>query len=87
MRFERLRPGQLRDAIEQGVPFVLPIGVMEYHGGHLPVDQLGRDVAQETLVPRGCVSHSRASGALCRDLRHVLALDRNGHRFCTGLHA
>lgn len=36
MRFELMRPGELRAAIAQGMPFVLPIGVMEYHGGHLP---------------------------------------------------
>jgi creatinine amidohydrolase/Fe(II)-dependent formamide hydrolase-like protein len=37
MRFERLRPGQLRDAIATNTPLVLPIGVQEYHGEHLPV--------------------------------------------------
>ena len=36
MRFERLRPDQLRAARDAGLPFVLPIGVMEYHGAHLP---------------------------------------------------
>lgn len=36
MRFERMRPDQLRAAQAAGVPFVLPIGVMEYHGAHLP---------------------------------------------------
>ena len=37
MRFERMRPGQIRDAVAAGMPFVLPIGVQEYHGAHLPV--------------------------------------------------
>ena len=37
MRFERMRPGQIRDAVAAGMPFVLPIGVQEYHGEHLPV--------------------------------------------------
>jgi creatinine amidohydrolase/Fe(II)-dependent formamide hydrolase-like protein len=36
MRFERMRPEELRAAQGRGVPFVLPIGVMEYHGAHLP---------------------------------------------------
>lgn len=36
MRFERMRPPQIRDAIARGVPAVLPVGVMEYHGEHLP---------------------------------------------------
>jgi creatinine amidohydrolase/Fe(II)-dependent formamide hydrolase-like protein len=37
MRFERMRPAQIRDAVAAGTPFVLPIGVQEYHGEHLPV--------------------------------------------------
>lgn len=36
MQFERMRPDQLRAAQAAGLPFVLPIGVMEYHGAHLP---------------------------------------------------
>jgi creatinine amidohydrolase/Fe(II)-dependent formamide hydrolase-like protein len=36
MQFDRMRPGQLADAIARGLPVVLPIGVMEYHGAHLP---------------------------------------------------
>lgn len=36
MKFERMRPGQLQAAIHDHLPFVLPIGVMEYHGAHLP---------------------------------------------------
>lgn len=36
MKFERMRPGQLQAAIHDRLPFVLPIGVMEYHGAHLP---------------------------------------------------
>lgn len=37
MRFERMRPSQISAALAQGKPFVLPIGVQEYHGEHLPV--------------------------------------------------
>ena len=37
MRYEQLRPGQMRAAIEKGTPLVWPIGVMEFHGEHLPV--------------------------------------------------
>ncbi len=36
MRFEQMRPAELEDAVERDIPFVLPIGVMEYHGQHLP---------------------------------------------------
>lgn len=36
MRFDLMRPDQLRDAIAAHLPVVLPIGVMEYHGAHLP---------------------------------------------------
>lgn len=34
--FARLRPHQLQEAIAANTPVVLPIGVMEYHGQHLP---------------------------------------------------
>jgi creatinine amidohydrolase/Fe(II)-dependent formamide hydrolase-like protein len=47
MRFERLRPAQIAAALDRGLPFVLPIGVMEYHGPHLPV---GMDLLAVTEV-------------------------------------
>ena len=52
MRFDRMRPAELRAARDAGVPFVLPIGVMEYHGEHLPagVDLLA---VTETLARLG----------------------------------
>ena len=37
MRYELMRPDAIRDAIARNLPFVLPIGVLEYHGAHLPV--------------------------------------------------
>lgn len=37
MNLEDLRPGQIRQAAEGGVPVVLPVGVIEAHGHHLPV--------------------------------------------------
>jgi creatinine amidohydrolase/Fe(II)-dependent formamide hydrolase-like protein len=37
MRFEHMRPHQIRAAIAANIPAVLPIGVQEYHGEHLPV--------------------------------------------------
>lgn len=48
MQFDRMRPHQIAEAIVAGTPVVLPIGVMEYHGQHLPagVDLL---VVTETL--------------------------------------
>ena len=36
MRYELMRPDQVAAAVAAGLPFVLPIGVMEYHGQHLP---------------------------------------------------
>ena len=47
MRYERMRPSQIRDAIARGLPFVLPIGVQEYHGEHLP---LGMDLLAVTCA-------------------------------------
>lgn len=48
MDYDRLRPHQIADAIARNLPVVLPIGVMEYHGEHLPagVDLL---IVTETL--------------------------------------
>jgi creatinine amidohydrolase len=48
MQFDRMRPGQIAEAVAAGLPVVLPIGVMEYHGQHLPagVDLL---IVTETL--------------------------------------
>jgi len=37
MRYELMRPHQIRDAIAANTPVVLPIGVLEYHGEHLPL--------------------------------------------------
>lgn len=37
MRYELMRPSEIRREIEKGTPLVWPIGVMEFHGGHLPV--------------------------------------------------
>ena len=37
MRLELMRPHQIRAAIAANIPAVLPIGVQEYHGEHLPV--------------------------------------------------
>lgn len=37
MRFETMLPHQIRDAIARGLPAVLPLGVLEYHGEHMAV--------------------------------------------------
>jgi creatinine amidohydrolase/Fe(II)-dependent formamide hydrolase-like protein len=71
MRFERMRPDQLRAARDGGVPFVLPIGVMEYHGAHLPagvdllavtgvLERLGDEVVVLPPFAYGAASHAVA---------------------------
>jgi creatinine amidohydrolase/Fe(II)-dependent formamide hydrolase-like protein len=73
MRYELMRPAQIRDAIARNLPVVLPLGVMEYHGEHLPVgmDLLAvtrllerlEDEAEIVLLPAfayGTASHAVA---------------------------
>lgn len=71
MRFERMRPAELGEAVEKGVPFVLPIGVMEYHGRHLPsgvdllavteiLDRLGDDIVVLPPFAYGAASYAVA---------------------------
>lgn len=50
MRYALMRPPQIRAAIEANLPIVLPLGVLEYHGEHLPV---GMDtLAVECILER-----------------------------------
>ena len=37
MRYEMMLPFQIRKAIDEKWPVVLPVGVLEYHGEHLAV--------------------------------------------------
>ena len=37
MKYLYMNPQQIRDAIRRNIPAVLPLGVVEYHGEHLPV--------------------------------------------------
>lgn len=37
MRYEMMLPHQIRTAIAEDVPVVLPVGVLEYHGEHMAV--------------------------------------------------
>ena len=37
MQYLRMRPYQVRKAIEDRVPVILPLGVIEYHAEHLPL--------------------------------------------------
>ncbi len=46
VRYELMRPAQLRTAMEEGWPAVLPLGVLEYHGEHLPLGVDGLIVAE-----------------------------------------
>ena len=65
MRYERMRPDQLRDAIARRLPFVLPIGVQEYHGEHLPLgmDLLAVTCALDLLEPEIVILPPFAYGA------------------------
>ncbi|KPP88045.1 MAG: creatinine amidohydrolase [Rhodobacteraceae bacterium HLUCCA08] len=71
MRFDRMRPDQLHEAVARGLPFVLPIGVMEYHGRHLPagvdlivvtemLDRLGDEIVVLPPFAYGAASHAVA---------------------------
>lgn len=72
MRFERMRPKELQKAVENGVPFVLPIGVIEYHGQHLPagvdlivvteaLDRLGDQIVVLPPFAYGAASYAVAA--------------------------
>ncbi|MCC7321669.1 MAG: creatininase family protein [Rubellimicrobium sp.] len=74
MQFERMRPAQIRAAVAASVPFVLPIGVQEYHGEHLPVGmdllavteavaRLGDEVVVLPPFAWGTASHAVAGPA------------------------
>jgi len=71
MRYELMRPAQIRAAIAAGTPVVLPLGVLEYHGEHLPsgmdtlavtrvLDRLEqeRDLVILPAFPYGAASHA-----------------------------
>jgi creatinine amidohydrolase len=55
MRYELMLPWQIRRAIEENTPVVLPLGVLEYHGEHL-------GVGLDTLVVVRCVERLEAEG-------------------------
>ena len=46
MRYELMRPEQVRQAIREAWPVVLPVGVLEYHGEHLPLGMDGLVVTE-----------------------------------------
>jgi creatinine amidohydrolase/Fe(II)-dependent formamide hydrolase-like protein len=71
MRYDRMRPHQVQAAIAAGTPVVLPLGVMEHHGGHLPagvdmlavteiLDRLGDEVVTLPPFAYGAASHAVA---------------------------
>lgn len=72
MRFERMRPGQIADAIARNLPVLLPIGVMEYHARHLPAgvdllivtETLARLEAEEDVVILPPFAYGAASHAV-----------------------
>jgi creatinine amidohydrolase len=72
MQFERMRPPEIRAAVAAGIPFVLPIGVQEYHGEHLPVgmdllavteslSRLGDEIVLLPAFAWGAASHAVAA--------------------------
>lgn len=76
MRYDLMRPHQIRDAIARNLPVILPLGVMEYHGEHLPVgmdtlavtralDRLeaAHDIVLLPPFPYGAASHTVAGPA------------------------
>ncbi len=65
MRYDRMRPAQIRDAIARNIPFVLPIGVQEYHGEHLPLgmDLLAVTCALDLIEPEIVILPPFAYGA------------------------
>ena len=89
MQFERMRPDQLQAAIQAGLPFVLPIGVMEYHGRHLPagvdliavtgvLERLGDAIVVLPPFAYGAASHAVAgpdgTGTLHVEANAILGL-------------
>jgi creatinine amidohydrolase/Fe(II)-dependent formamide hydrolase-like protein len=71
MRYDRMRPHQIQAAIAANLPVVLPLGVMEHHGGHLPagvdllavteiLDRLGDEVVLLPPFAYGAASHAVA---------------------------
>lgn len=75
MRLDLMRPHQIRAAIAANLPLVLPLGVLEYHGEHLPcgmdmlavsrvLDRLEADVPERIIVapafPYGAASFAVA---------------------------
>ncbi len=87
--FARLRPHQLQAIIAANTPVVLPIGVMEYHGQHLPVgvdllavtgvlDRLGDQIITLPPFAYGAASHAVAgpegTGTLHIDANAILPM-------------
>ncbi len=91
MRYEHMRPRQIADAIARNLPVVLPIGVLEYHGEHLPAgvdllivtETLARLDEEIVLLPSfayGAASHAVAapgSGTLHIDSSALLPFAEN----------
>jgi creatinine amidohydrolase/Fe(II)-dependent formamide hydrolase-like protein len=48
-RYELMRPGQIQDAIKRGLPLLIPVGVLEYHGPQSPV-------GTDALISQGIVN-------------------------------
>ena len=98
MRFEQMRPHQIRAAIAADIPAVLPIGVQEYHGEHLPVgvdllavtramERLEAE-APERLILLPAFAYGAASFAVSGPEQGTLQVDAEGFLpFARGLFA
>ena len=64
MRYELMRPHQIRDFIARDLPIVLPLGVLEYHGPHL-------GVGLDTLVVTRMLERLEAEAELRIGFRNI----------------
>ena len=78
MRYELMRPGQIREAIARRTPVVLPLGVLEYHSEHLPVgmDTLAVERALWEYEKEGVTYQSRQGLKMRKVLLVLLILTK-----------
>ena len=57
LRYEMMRPGEIQDAVKKGLPLLIPVGVLEYHGPQNPV-------GTDALISQG-IAHCVAKEVEC----------------------